>query len=136
MQAQNALAASDALSPLQRLAAIRSEPGFLLTFSIGALLVVGSYIGRIRIKNWPINPAVFLLWSWSHCAKLTFSFFVGWAIKTGVARYGGWKQVQAVQVAMIGVIAGDMLGAFLPAIISAAYYFATGEPPPSYNIMP
>ena len=38
--------------------------------------------------------------------------------------------------AMIGVIAGDMLGAFLPAVISAVYYGITKEPPRSFNIMP
>lgn len=133
---QGALAASDALTPLQRLLSARPEPTFAVSFVIGALLVVGSYIGRIRIPGWPINPAVFLLWSWVHCTKLTFSFFLGWLIKTMVARYGGWRMVEQVRVIMIGLIAGDMLGAYVPAVISAIYYFITREPPPSYNIMP
>ena len=37
---------------------------------------------------------------------------------------------------MIGLIAGDMLGAFVPPIISAVYYLLTEKQPPSYNIMP
>jgi hypothetical protein len=64
------------------------------------------------------------------------SFMIGWAIKAAAVRYGGWRLVQRVQPFMIGLIAGDMLGAFVPAIISAVYYLITGAPPPSYNIMP
>ena len=136
LEGQGALGASDGLTSWQRLTLARPEPKFAISFVIGALLVVGCYIGRLRIKGWPINPAVFLLWSWSHCAKLTFSFFIGWSIKAGVAKYGGWRMVGKVKAIMIGVIAGDMLGAFVPALISAVYYFVTGRPPPSYNIMP
>jgi hypothetical protein len=136
LKSQGALTASQGLTVWERLRAIRPQPVFAVSFVIGVLLVVGCYVGRIRIPGWPINPAVFLLWSWAHCAKLTFSFFVGWAIKSAVARYGGWQAVKRVRPIMIGLIAGDMLGAFIPAIISAVYYFVTGEPPRSYNIMP
>jgi hypothetical protein len=136
LKSQGVLAASRNLTVWQRVLAIRPEPVFTTSFAIGALLVIGAYVGRLRIAGWPINPAVFLLWSWSHCAKLTFSFFVGWAIKSAVARYGGWQAVKKVRPIMMGVIAGDMLGAFIPTIISAVHYFATGEPPLSYNIMP
>ncbi len=136
LKSQGALAASDALTSFGRLRAMRPERTFVVSFVIGALLVVGCYIGRLRIPGWPINPAVFLLWSWSHCAKLTFSFFLGWSIKTAVARYGGWRIVERVKPIMIGLIAGDMLGAFVPALISALYYLVTGNPPRSYNIMP
>ena len=136
LKSQGALETSGALSSCRRLLVARPETKFTVSFIIGVLLVVGCYIGRLRIKGWPINPAVFLLWSWSHCAKLTFSFFIGWAIKTAAVRYGGWRMVQRVKGIMIGVIAGDMLGAFIPALISAVYYFVTEEPPPSYNIMP
>jgi len=36
-----------------------------------------------------------------------------------VTKYGGWSMVQKVRPVMIGLIAGDMLGAFVPALISA-----------------
>lgn len=136
LKSQGALETSTALTSWQRVLATRSERTFVVSFLIGVALVVGCYMARIRIKNWPINPAVFLLWSWSHCAKLTFSFFLGWCIKSAVSRYGGWQMVQKVKVVMIGVIAGDMLGAFIPAVISAVYWMMTGDPPRSYNIMP
>ena len=77
LKSQGVLEASDALSAWGRVTALRAEPKFAVSFVIGVLLVIGCSIGRLRIKWWPINPAVFLLWSWSHCAKLTGSFFIG-----------------------------------------------------------
>jgi len=136
LQSQGALEASDGMSSMQRVLAIRPETKFTVSFVVGALLVVICYIGRIRVKNWPLNPAVFLLWSWFHCAKLAFSFFLGWLIKAMATRYGGWQVVQRIQVFMIGIIAGDMLGAFVPSAISAMYYLVTHELPQGYNIMP
>ena len=136
LESQGVLEESDNYSPMERLQAIRPERKFAISFVVGAVLVVLCYIGRIRIANFPLNPAVFLLWSWYHCAKLTFSFFIGWAIKAAATRYGGWHYVQKVQVIMFGMIAGDMLGAFIPSLISGLYYLIVGEPPPSFNIMP
>lgn len=136
LESQGQLEASDGLGPLQRLAASRPQPKFLVSAIVGFVLVVGCYIGRIRIKTWPFNPAVLLLWSWYHCAKLAFSFLIGWMIKAGVTRYGGWNLVQKMRPIMIGFIAGDVFGAFVPAGISAIYYVATGKPPGGFNMMP
>jgi hypothetical protein len=136
LKSQGSLAESDALPSWKRPFVARPETRFSISFIVGVLLVVGCYVGRLRIKGWPIHPAVFLLWSWWHCAKLTFSFFLGWLIKALVTKYGGWSMVQKVKPIMIGLIAGDMLGAFVPSAISAIYFFITGEPPQSYDIMP
>lgn len=136
LRRQGNLEESDALPSGRRLLAIRPERKFAISFVVGAALVVFCYLGRLRIRWWPIHPAVFLLWNWYHVSKLTFSFLVGWAIKAGVTKYAGWKMVQRLRPMMIGLIAGDMLGAFLPAMISALYYFLTGKLPQSFNIMP
>jgi hypothetical protein len=136
LKSQGRLEQSDAMPSWRRPLAARPETKFAISFIVGVVLVVGCYIARLRVRGWPIHPAVFLLWGWSHAAKLAFSFFVGWAVKTSVAKYGGWKMVQTVKPVMIGLIAGEMLGAFVPAVISALYYFVTGELPPSYSIMP
>jgi hypothetical protein len=37
---------------------------------------------------------------------------------------------------MIELIAGDLLGALVPAVISALFYFFTGDAPLSFNVMP
>ena len=136
LKGQGLLAESDSLTTWQRMLAARPGTEFVVSFAIGAALVLGCYVGRLRIRGWPIVPSVLLLWSWWHCAKLTFSFFLGWAIKSAIARYGGWDMVRHMRPLMIGLVAGDMLGAFFPAIISAVYYGVTGERPPGYSIMP
>jgi hypothetical protein len=136
LKSQGRLEESDALPAWKRPFVARPERKFAISFIVGVALVVGAYIGRLRVRGWPVHPAILLLWSWYHCAKLAFAFFVGWTIKTLVTRYGGWKTVQRVKPIMIGLIAGDMLGAFVPAIISALYYFVSGELPPRYSVLP
>lgn len=44
--------------------------------------------------------------------------------------------VQQLKPLMFGLITGEMLGGVVPAIISAAYYFITGEQPVNYSFMP
>jgi hypothetical protein len=136
LRGQGKLAESDALPSCKRPFAAKPERKFMISLVVGAALVILCYVGRIHVRKWPIHPAVFMLWNWYHVSTLTFSFLLGWAIKTGVAKYGGWGTVQRVKPLMIGLIAGDMLGALVPAIISAVYYLASGELPPSFKIMP
>ena len=136
LRSQSTFEESDSMPSWRRPLAARPEKKFAISFVVGAALVVICYIGRLRITGWPIHPAVLLLWNWYHVSKLTFSFFLGWAIKRGVSRYGGIKMVQHLKPVMIGLIAGEMLGGFIPAIISAIYYFVTGEVPKAYLVMP
>ncbi len=136
LRGQGTLAASDAMPSWKRPFNARPNGEFMISFAVGAALVVLCYVGRIHVRKWPIHPAVFMLWNWFHASSLTFSFLLGWAIKTAVAKYGGWRTAQRVKPIMIGLIAGAMLGALVPAIISAVYYLASGELPPSFKILP
>ncbi len=136
MRSQGTFEESDSMPSWKRPLAARPEKKFAISFIVGAALVVICYIGRLRIAGWPFHPAVLLLWNWFHVSKLTFSFFLGWAIKKGASRYGGIAMVQRLKPVMIGLIAGEMLGGFIPAIISAIYYFVTGETPKAYLVMP
>jgi hypothetical protein len=61
--------------------------------------------------------------------RMAFSFGMAWLIKTSVTRYGGGQTYQKLKPAMIGLIAGAMLGAFLPMIIGTAYYWVVGHAP-------
>jgi hypothetical protein len=136
LRGQGTLAESDAMPSWKRPLNARPDGEFMISFVVGAALVVLCYVGRLRVRKWPIHPAVFMLWNWTHAASLTFSFLLGWAIKTGVAKYGGWRTAQRMKPIMIGLIAGAMLGALVPAIISALWYFATGKLPPRFVILP
>jgi hypothetical protein len=55
------------------------------------------------------------------------SFMIGWIIKTLVNKYGGEKMYQSLKPFMIGVIAGDMAGQFVPMLAGTVYYLVTGD---------
>ena len=55
-----------------------------------------------------------------------FSFFLGWLIKTGITKYGGATAYQNAKPFMVGLIAGSMLGKFVPVVVGPACYFITG----------
>ncbi|MHC4248138.1 MAG: DUF6785 family protein [Planctomycetota bacterium] len=133
---QGVLEESDSMSSLGRVFAIRPGAGFAVSFIIGAALVVGAYVGRLRVKGWPIHPAVFLIWWWGPGARFAFSFLLGWFIKHMVLKYGGWSVCQRLKPVMFGLIAGEMLGGVIPAIISVLYYLVSGELPAPYSFMP
>lgn len=67
---------------------------------------------------------------------MAFSFIIGWLIKVAVTRYGGPRLYQNLKPLMIGLIAGDMLGGFIPMIIGLIYYLVTGLPPAQFSTMP
>lgn len=91
---------------------------------------------RLRYTWFPLHPVIFLLWgSWAMWYT-THSFLLGWIIKAAVTKLGGAKTYHSVRKLMFGVIAGDLLGGLLFALISAVYALATGLQPISYKILP
>ena len=66
---------------------------------------------------------------------LAFSFLLGFVVKAVVSHLGGASLHERVKPVMIGLIAGDLLGAILPNLIGAAYYFITGLLPRSFSVI-
>ena len=128
------LAASESLGTLERLAAIKPMRGVVkwILIGLGITLLVG--VLRFRLPWWPLHPLVFVVWgSWS-LALLSFSFLVGWAIRTGVTKLGGKPAVLRVKPMMIGLMAGELLAAVLWIVVGWVYYTVTGLPPEIYKI--
>ena len=68
--------------------------------------------------------------------SLAGSFFIGWVIKKLVIKYGGNSVYAKAKPFMIGLIAGEILGAILPSVVAAIYYFATnGEMPKAFRVL-
>jgi len=134
--AQDSLKLSNSLSPWQRFSWVPADRSYLIGFGVGVVLVILFTVGRLRFANWPLHPVLFLVWhtypGWCFAA----SFLVGCLIKVLVTKYGGAGGYQRVKPLMFGLIAGDMLGGVIPIIVGFVYYFATGELPKSFNIMP
>jgi hypothetical protein len=51
-------------------------------------------------------------------------------------KYGGNNTFDRLKPLMVGLIAGEMLGAFVPCVAGAVYYVVTGEPPKAFHVLP
>jgi len=120
------LQASKSMTPLQRLAAISPNPRFLYSAGAGMAAVLLFGILRLRFRWWPLHPVMFLVWDTHAMGYLYFSFLLGWFVKTAVTKLGGYKTYQKVKPLMVGVIAGDILGAIVLAMVGVVYYATTG----------
>ena len=132
------LAAGEQLTPLQRFspANIRPKPIFLWAFATGFGLVILVSLLRLRLSWWPLHPVIFLVWATYPMFCFFPSFLLGWLIKTVVTRLGGYAAYQKTKPFMIGLIAGDVLGALVFMVAGAIYYGATGNMPVRYQYFP
>ncbi len=115
-----------------RFRAIKPVSACLWAFVAGFALVVGATACRMRFSWWPIHPLIFVVWAKSHISLFAFSFILGWLIKLGVMRYGGSRLYNRLKPLMLGLIAGEILGAMVPSLIGTVYFFLTGDQPKSY----
>jgi hypothetical protein len=136
LDAQGTLAESLELSGWGRLASISPEDGRLFSFALGIVLVLAFTAGRLRFAKWPLHPVFFLVFASYTGTQFAFSFLFGWFIKSMVTKYGGEKAYHGIKPLMFGLIAGDMLGGFIPIIIGFIYYRVTGELPMGFRVLP
>ena len=129
---------SDSLSTVERVSPTNIQPEriFPWTFATGFVLVLLVSFVRLRFAWWPLHPVIFLVWAtWPvHC--FFQSFLLGWLIKTVVTRFGGYATHNRLKPLMIGVVAGEVLGALVFMLVGAIYYAATGTLPVSYQFFP
>ena len=112
--------------PLERLMHIQPENRFVFCAVLGLALVGSLSVLRMRFHWWPLHPILMLAFgSWT-AAQYCFSFLVGWAIKQAITHLGGGKTYQQVKPLMIGVIAGDLLGSFVPLVVKTFTYITQG----------
>jgi hypothetical protein len=130
------LQASVALSPLERLTSFQPDRRFLRAAGIGIALVLVFGILRLRLSWWPIHPVMFMVWDTAPMAGLSFSFLLGWMVKTAVTRLGGFRPYQRLKPLMVGVIAGDVLGGLVWIVVGVAYYAVTGLMPINMRFLP
>jgi hypothetical protein len=90
----------------------------LVAMGAGAAIAVFLGIMRLRLWWWPFHPVGYmaatcwgLYWYWS-------AFFIGWAAKTFVLRYGGLRLYRATVPLAIGFIVGELLNRALWAVVA------------------
>ncbi|MCY2930641.1 MAG: hypothetical protein NTV86_14315 [Planctomycetota bacterium] len=119
----------------EKFAAIQPSRPHVTAFAATLVLVLAFTAARIRFPAWPLHPILFVTLASYQSRVLAFSFLVGFTVKAAVSHLGGVRLYERVKPFMIGLIAGDLLGAILPNVIGAAYYFTTGILPKPFSVL-
>jgi len=136
LRVSDRLGASEELGALQRLGMARPKGDFLwaVGFGIAAVLIVGFL--RLRCPWWFLHPVLFPVWDTYAMRLMACSFLLGWLARTVLIRLGGQQKYRQGRAFMMGVVAGDILGALTAMVTGGIYHALTGLMPELYNVYP
>lgn len=132
LAAQGILAEAEAVSGWGHFRAMRPTGPAIFAFFLATALALGIGFGRLRFRNWPFHPVVFVFLGGHQAKMMGPSFLIGWVVKVMVSKYGGARVYQALKPFMFGVLAGEMVARLIPMIVGAIIYLVTGENPSRY----
>lgn len=135
LAALDLLDSSESVRGFERLANLKPNRAFVISFVIGVTLAVVVSLMRLRFPWWPLHPIAFLFFGSHQAQYLAFSFLLGWLVKTAVCKYGGEPVYQKGKPIMAGLIAGEVLAGTIPVVAGTLYYFITGERPVNVSIV-
>ncbi|MBN2450385.1 MAG: hypothetical protein JXR77_08345 [Lentisphaeria bacterium] len=121
---------------LARLVEVSPNPACVTMALAGFGLVLLCSAARLRLPRWPLHPLLFVVWASTPLRLMGPSYLLGWLLKALIGKYGGASLYNRLKPLMIGIIAGELLGALFPTLFGAAYYFLTGRQPMSFNVIP
>jgi hypothetical protein len=136
LEVQGRLTDKPPVGGLARLLNMRPNGACLAGLVFGVVLVLGFVAARIRFPWWPLHPVLFLTWATEPQWRLCGAFLAGWLVKKFTTKYGGAKVYQRLKPLMIGLIAGEVMGAVVPSIIGVIYFVLTGDPPKTFWVLP
>jgi hypothetical protein len=136
LEAQGLLEVSDALRGRERWKHVSPRTSSLVAFGVAFGLVLLFGFGRHRFPRWPLHPVMFAVMAIWPSHYVGFSFLLGWMVKALVMKYGGARLYQRLKPLMLGLVAGEALGALVPAVFGIVYYLVTGSRAPTYGILP
>lgn len=99
-------------------------------------LFIAFAVARLRLRWWPLHPLLFVVWGTEPIWRMCGAFLLGWVIKMAVQKYGGANTYNRLKPVMLGLIAGEILGAVFPCVVGAIYYLVTDTPPASFHVLP
>ena len=108
----------------------------VLAMVAGLILVLSFSAARLRFPWWPFHPLMFVTWASTPLRWMGPSYLLGWVIKTLIVRYGGSRAYDRLKPLMMGLIAGEVLGALFPTLVGAIYFFLTNQQPRTLNVLP
>jgi hypothetical protein len=87
------------------------RPG-MIAIGAGAAAALGMGLLRTRFWWWPLHPVGYMLANLSWGMNRHFlQFFIGWAVKTAVLRWGGLRLYRRSMPVAVGIIIGVQLNA-------------------------
>jgi hypothetical protein len=115
---------------------LHMEPSCGWAMMIGLVAAVGLATARLRLPWWPLHPIMVVTCATSPLMRTAPSFLLGWLVKLAVDRYGGPTLVNRLKPLMFGLIGGEVLGAIVPSLIGAIYFFVTRETFVDFWVLP
>lgn len=123
-------------SGLAWLRELSPNPTCAVMAAAGFALVALCTVARLRFVGWPLHPLLFVVWASTPLRLMGPSYLLAWLTKRLVTRFGGAGAYNRLKPLMLGLIAGEVLGALLPSLFGAFYYAVTGRQPMMYNAIP
>jgi hypothetical protein len=136
LQALGTLESANELRGWARLQHLAAESSCMLVLGLAFVVTLLVYVARLRLPGWPLHPVLFLTWATYPAALTCGSFLLGWAAKGAIVRYGGASLHQRLKPLFLGLIAGEIFGAFVPTVVGVFYYLVTGLPPAAFRVLP
>jgi hypothetical protein len=96
---------------------------FLAAVAVGFAVVMVNTALRLRYLWWALHPLGYPLAGYYHWERLWFPFFLAWAVKWAVLRYGGTAAYRKALALFLGLV----LGEFVLGSIWGVWGLATGE---------
>lgn len=87
---------------------VGANPGGIIAVLAGGAVVVFLGMMRLRFWWWPFHPLGYIAANTWGAHWFYMPFFIGWALKVLVIRYGGLRLFRATVPLAIGLIAGDV----------------------------
>ena len=97
------------------------------TFLVSTGLALLVAFGRLKWTWWPLHPVIFIFYGGHQGMLMSFSFGLGFFLKWIFTKYGGGRVYQRSKPLFIGLIAGTLMGQFIPMIVGTLYYVFTGQ---------
>jgi hypothetical protein len=136
LKAMGVLDETKALHGWERFRHLTPEPSCAVVLGAAFAVTLLVYVARLRIPGWPLHPVLFLTWPTYPAALTCASFLLGLATKGAIVRYGGASLHQRLKPVFLGLIVGEIFGAFVPTVVGVFYYLFTGLPPAAFRVLP
>lgn len=88
---------------------VEPDSSFIVAAAFGFLFVLLNTVMRLRFMWWHLHPLGYPLAGYYHFEKLWFPFFISWAVKMMILKYGGIKLYRKAFPLFMGLVLGEFV---------------------------